>query len=126
MNPQAWQKLDQIAQLSQQALAAAFQEIADLAQRLDPTLVRTVAAEQQKVAGGVAGLEKRLSKAAEAKHETAYSQLTALKDKLFPGGELQERTDNVLSILLNNPDFLRQLVDAFEPLALEFTVVEEE
>ncbi|WP_345109111.1 bacillithiol biosynthesis cysteine-adding enzyme BshC [Hymenobacter algoricola] len=110
----------------QKTMAAAFQEIADLAQRLDPTLVKTVAAEQQKVAGGVAGLEKRLSKAAEAKHETAYSQLTALKDRLFPGGELQERADNVLSILINNPEFLRQLVAAFEPLALEFTVLEEE
>jgi uncharacterized protein YllA (UPF0747 family) len=110
----------------QQALAAVFKEIADLAQRLDPTLVRTVAAEQQKVAGSLAGLEKRLSKAAEAKHETAYSQLTALKDKLMPDGQLQERTDNVLSILINNPQFIAQLLDAFDPLALEFTVLEEE
>jgi len=110
----------------QQALAAAFKEIADLAQRLDPTLVKTVAAEAQKVAGGVAGLEKRLSKAAEAKHETAYSQLTALKDKLFPDGSLQEREDNVLSILINNPQFVAQLQEAFEPLALQFAILEEE
>ncbi|WP_324674543.1 bacillithiol biosynthesis cysteine-adding enzyme BshC [Hymenobacter sp. GOD-10R] len=110
----------------QQALAAVFKEIADLAQRLDPTLVKTVAAEAQKAAGGVAGLEKRLSKAAEAKHETAYSQLTALKDKLFPGGSLQEREDNVLSILINNPQFVAQLLEAFEPLALNFVVLEEE
>ncbi|PJJ53095.1 bacillithiol biosynthesis cysteine-adding enzyme BshC [Hymenobacter chitinivorans] len=110
----------------QQALAAAFQQITELAQRLDPTLVKTVAAEAQKTAGGVAGLEKRLSKAAEAKHETAYSQLTALKDKLFPGGDLQERVDNVLSILINNPGFIEQLLADFEPLALEFAIVEEE
>jgi uncharacterized protein YllA (UPF0747 family) len=110
----------------QQALAAVFQEISDLAQRLDPTLVKTVAAEAQKAAGGVAGLEKRLSKAAEAKHETAYSQLTALKDKLFPDGSLQEREDNVLSILINNPQFINQLLEAFEPLALEFVILEEE
>ncbi|TGE27542.1 bacillithiol biosynthesis cysteine-adding enzyme BshC [Hymenobacter metallicola] len=110
----------------QQAIATAFQQITDLAQRLDPTLVKTVAAEAQKTAGGVAGLEKRLSKAAEAKHETAYSQLTAVKEKLFPGGDLQERVDNVLSILINNPGFIAQLLDGFEPLALEFAVVEEE
>jgi len=110
----------------QQALAAIFKDVSDLAQRLDPTLVKTVAAEAQKVAGGVAGLEKRLSKAAEAKHETAYSQLTALKDKLFPGGSLQEREDNVLSILINNPQFVAQLLEAFEPLALQFAIVEEE
>ena len=113
-------------QAQQQALAAAFQQVQDLAQRLDPTLVRTVAAEAQKAAAGLAGLEKRLSKAAETKHETAYTQLAALKDKLFPEGGLQERSENVLSILINNPAFIKQLLDAFEPLALEFTVLEEE
>jgi len=110
----------------QQALAAAFQQVQDVAQRLDPTLVKTVAAEAQKAAAGLAGLEKRLSKAAETKHETAYAQLTALKEKLFPEGGLQERSDNVLSILINNPGFIRQLLEAFEPLALEFTVLGEE
>jgi bacillithiol biosynthesis cysteine-adding enzyme BshC len=109
----------------QQALAAAFGQVQELAQRLDPTLVKSVAAEAQKAAGSLAGLEKRLSKAAEAKHETAYAQLTALKDKLFPGGGLQERTDNVLSIMLNNPGFIEQLLACFEPLALEFAVVQE-
>ncbi|KAA9333184.1 bacillithiol biosynthesis cysteine-adding enzyme BshC [Hymenobacter busanensis] len=110
----------------QQQLAAAFAQVTELAQRLDPTLVKTVAAEQQKISGIVSGLEKRLSKAAEAKHETAYSQLTGLKDKLFPDGGLQERTDNVLSILINNPAFIDQLIEAFDPLALQFTIIEEE
>lgn len=40
-------------------------------------------------------------------------------------GHLQEREDNVLSILINNPGFIGQLLDAFEPLALESTVLEE-
>ncbi|RZK92322.1 MAG: bacillithiol biosynthesis BshC, partial [Hymenobacter sp.] len=109
----------------QAALAAAYQQVQDLAQRLDPTLVKAVAAEAQKAAGSLVGLEKRLAKASEAKHETAYSQLTALKDKLFPEGGLQERTDNVLSVLLNNPGFIDQLLQCFEPLALVFAVVEE-
>jgi uncharacterized protein YllA (UPF0747 family) len=110
----------------QEALAATFQQVQDLAQRLDASLVRTVAAEAQKAAAGLAGLEKRLSKAAETKHETAYAQLTAIKEKLFPGGGLQERTDNVLSVLINNPAFVEQLLEVFEPLALEFAVLEEE
>ncbi|OON68289.1 bacillithiol biosynthesis cysteine-adding enzyme BshC [Hymenobacter sp. CRA2] len=110
----------------QQQLAEAFAAVSALAQRVDPTLVKTVAAEQQKVAGIVAGLEKRLSKAAETKHETAYNQLSGLKEKLFPTGSLQERHDNVLSILTNNPGFVAQLIEAFDPLALQFTVIEEE
>ena len=109
----------------QQALAAAYGQVQALAQRLDASLIKTVAAEAQKAAASLAGLEKRLSKASEAKHETAYSQLAALKDKLFPEGGLQERTDNVLSVLLNNPGFIDQLIQCFEPLALVFAVVEE-
>ena len=110
----------------QQQLAAAFEAVAALAQRLDPTLVKAVAAEQQKASGILGNLEKRLSKAAEAKHETAYTQLSNLHDKLLPGGHLQERSDNVLNILINNPGFIGQLLDVFDPLALEFTVLEEE
>ncbi|MGI4832195.1 MAG: bacillithiol biosynthesis cysteine-adding enzyme BshC [Janthinobacterium lividum] len=110
----------------QQALAATYEQVQALAQRLDASLVKAVAAEAQKAAAGLASLEKRLAKAAETKHETAYAQLTALKDKLFPGGGLQERTDNILSILVNNPGFIQQLVAAFEPLGLEFAVVQEE
>lgn len=110
----------------QEAINETFAQIKALAERLDPTLVKAVAAEASKVAGSVAGVEKRLAKAAESKHETAYFQLSGLKDKLFPDGGLQERTDNVLSVLINNPEFVNQLLDAFEPLALEFTVLEEE
>ena len=109
----------------QQALATTFGQVQELAQRLDASLVKSVAAEAQKTAAALAGLEKRLSKAAETKHETAYDQLAALKEKLFPEGGLQERHDNVLSILINNPDFIAQLVDVFAPLALEFAVLTE-
>ena len=110
----------------QQALAAVFEQVQALAQRLDPSLVKAVAAEGSKAAGQLAGLEKRLVKAAEARHETAYSQLNGLKDKLFPDGGLQERADNILSIYINNPQFIEQLLEAFDPLALEFTVLEED
>ena len=109
----------------QTQLQAAYDAVAALAQRLDPTLVKAVAAEAQKATAALAGLEKRLSKAAETKHETAYAQLTALKEKLFPGGGLQERSDNVLSVLINNPGFIEDLLAAFEPLALAFAVLEE-
>ena len=112
-------------QVQQAALAATFQQVQDLAQRLDASLVRTVAAEAQKAAAALIGLEKRLSKAAETRHETAYAQLAAIKDKLFPDGGLQERSDNVLSVLVNNPAFLEELLAAFEPLGLQFAVLEE-
>ena len=118
---------EEISLAAQQTqLKAAFDQTAALAQRLDPTLVKAVAAEAQKAATALTGLEKRLTKAAETKHETAYAQLAALHQKLFPGGGLQERSDNVLSILINNPAFVEDLLTTFEPLKLAFTVLEEQ
>ena len=71
-------------------------------------------------------LEKKLTKARDSKHEQTFKQLENLKEKLYPGGSLQERHDNLLSIQANNPDFIPALVDAFDPLEFKFTILEEE
>lgn len=105
---------------------AAFEQIEKLAASIDPTLTKTVAAEAQKAQNAISLLEKKMVKANDTKYETIYNQLTTLKDKLFPGGALQERVDNVLTYQTNNPDFIRSLVDVFEPFATSFTILEEE
>ncbi|MBB6609841.1 bacillithiol biosynthesis cysteine-adding enzyme BshC [Pontibacter sp. Tf4] len=109
-----------------QTIDAAFKEVEKLAQTIDPTLVKAVAAEEQKAHNALHILEKKLSKARDSKHEQTFKQLENLKEKLFPGGGLQERHDNLLSIQANNPDFIPALVDAFEPLEFKFTILEEE
>jgi uncharacterized protein YllA (UPF0747 family) len=103
-----------------------FQRITQLATGIDPTLTKTVAAEQQKTQNALEVLEKKLVKANDSKYETYFNQLTNLKDKLFPGGSLQERTDNILSYYTNNPDFISDLAAALEPLEGKFTILEEE
>ncbi|MER2997243.1 bacillithiol biosynthesis cysteine-adding enzyme BshC [Pontibacter populi] len=109
-----------------QTIEAAFKEIEKLAQTIDATLVKAVAAEEQKAHNALQMLEKKLSKARDSKHEQTFKQLENLKEKLFPGGSLQERHDNLLSIQANNPDFIAALVDAFDPLEFKFTILEEE
>lgn len=109
-----------------QTIDAAFKEIEKLAQTIDPTLVKAVAAEEQKAHNALHMMEKKLSKARDSKHEQTFKQLENLKEKLYPGGSLQERHDNLLSIQANNPDFIAALVDAFEPLEFKFTILEEE
>ncbi|WP_242926450.1 bacillithiol biosynthesis cysteine-adding enzyme BshC [Pontibacter vulgaris] len=104
----------------------AFKEVEELAKTIDPTLVKAVAAEEQKAYNALQMLEKKLSKARDNKHEQTFKQLENLKEKLFPNGSLQERQDNLLSIQTNNPDFIPALVDAFEPLEFKFTILEEE
>ncbi|WP_082815155.1 bacillithiol biosynthesis cysteine-adding enzyme BshC [Pontibacter akesuensis] len=108
------------------AVAAAFAEVEKLAKEIDPTLVKAVGAEEQKAHNALQMLEKKISKARDNKHEQTFKQLENLKDKLFPGGSLQERKDNLLSYTTNNPDFIPALVEAFDPLEFKFTILEEE
>ncbi|WP_242921285.1 bacillithiol biosynthesis cysteine-adding enzyme BshC [Pontibacter liquoris] len=109
-----------------QSIAAAFKEVEKLAHSIDPTLVKAVAAEEQKAHNALQLLEKKLSKARDSKHEQTFKQLENLKDKLFPNGSLQERQDNLLTYQTNNPDFIPALVAAFDPLEFKFTILEEE
>ncbi|AMM51173.1 bacillithiol biosynthesis cysteine-adding enzyme BshC [Rufibacter sp. DG15C] len=108
------------------ALETAYKQVEELAQSIDPTLVKAVGAEAQKASQSLQMLEKKLNKAIENKNDTAYNQLANLKDKLFPTGVLQERVDNLLSYQTNNPDFIQHLVEAFQPFAHQFTVLQED
>ncbi|MEJ8801275.1 bacillithiol biosynthesis cysteine-adding enzyme BshC [Pontibacter sp. H249] len=108
------------------AVAAAFAEVEKMVQDIDPTLVRAVAAEEQKASNALQMLEKKISKARDNKHEQTFKQLENLKEKLFPGGSLQERYDNLLTYQTNNPDFIPALIEAFDPLEFKFTILEEE
>jgi len=103
-----------------------FDQITQLAAAIDGTLTKTVAAEAQKVQNALEVLEKKLVKANDTKYETYFNQLVNLKEKLFPGGTLQERVDNLLTFNANNPHFIQNLVEAFDPLEGKFTVLEEE
>jgi bacillithiol biosynthesis cysteine-adding enzyme BshC len=109
-----------------EALAAAYKQVEQLAEGIDPTLVKAVAAEAQKASNSLHMLEKKLSKARDHKHEQTFKQLENLKDKLFPNGSLQERQDNLLSYKTNHPDFIPSLVEAFDPFEFKFTILEEE
>ncbi len=108
-----------------QTIAAAFEEVKTLAESIDQTLVKAVAAEEQKAHNALHLLEKKISKARDNKHEQTFKQLENLKEKLFPGGSLQERHDNLLTYKTNNPDFIPALADAFDPFELTFTILEE-
>lgn len=107
-------------------VATAFAQVEKLAAGIDPTLAKTVAAEAQKAQNALAMLEKKIAKANDTKYEHIYNQLHTLKEKLFPGGSLQERVDNLLTYQTNQPDFIAQLVAAFDPFDPQFTVLEEE
>jgi bacillithiol synthase len=109
----------------QVALGRVFEDILHKAVVIDKTLESAVKAEQQKLFNGLENLEKRLKKAEERNQETEIGQLIGLKQKLFPGNVLQERSENFLNFYVNNPDFLDQLLTHFEPLRFDFMALSE-
>ncbi|HMQ64396.1 MAG TPA: bacillithiol biosynthesis BshC, partial [Flavilitoribacter sp.] len=104
-----------------------FAGIAQKTEAIDPTLVKTVLAEQAKNINSLAQIETRLIRAEKQRHEVSINQIRGLRDKLFPGGGLQERHDNFLPLYLKHGDeFLAYLVQNLNPLTDQFLVITED
>lgn len=105
-------------------LKAVFEKIAERTALVDQSLVKTVWAEHSKAEKSVEQLEARLVKAEKQKHETAIQQIQNLKEKLFPGGGLQERYENFMSLYLKHgEDFLKVMIENFDPMEKRFVLI---
>lgn len=111
---------------SLQLINQAFEQMLAKAVLVDKTLEGAVNSEKQKTLNGLENLEKRIKKAEERNQETTVNQLLALKAKLFPGGGLQERSENFLNFYLNDAEFLNKLKVTFDPFNFKFYVLVEE
>ncbi|TAH26006.1 MAG: bacillithiol biosynthesis cysteine-adding enzyme BshC [Cytophagales bacterium] len=108
-----------------QAINDVFNKLADKANLLDKTLDGFIKSEQHKAQKLLEEIEKKFKKAEERKNEALLQQLFAVKAKLFPNGSLQERSDNYLNFAINNPDFIAQMMSAFDPLNFSFYLISE-
>ena len=108
-------------------LKALFEQIRLKALEVDSTLEKAVLAEGVKQEKVIEQLEGRLVRAEKQKHETAINQIRSLKEKLFPGNGLQERTDNFLNFYLKyGPQFGAVLEEVVDPFVEGFLVVRDE
>ena len=107
-------------------LREAFEKISTKAERSDKSLKGFVEAECTKTLKSVENISKRLLKAEEKNQEISVKQLENLKEKLFPGGGLQERKENILNFSINNPDIIQFFIDSFDPFDFRFNVIMEE
>ncbi|MBN8682750.1 MAG: bacillithiol biosynthesis cysteine-adding enzyme BshC [Chitinophagales bacterium] len=97
-------------------LKSIYQRLATKANTIDPTLEKSVLAESVKAEGALEQWEGRLRRAEKQKHEVTLNQLRTFKEKYFPGGGLQERSDNFLPYLLKyGPGFVEILKSALDP-----------
>lgn len=104
-------------------LEQCFAEILHKSVKVDRSLEGAVLAEKARLMHTIDHLEKRLKKTEEKNYETVLSQLMTLKQKLFPNGGIQERSENYLNFQLNDPQFIPKLLTVFDPLAYQMLVL---
>jgi len=104
-----------------------YHELANEYSKLDPSLVPSVESEKQKAMNGLNNLEEKARRALKKKNETIVNQLQNLKEKLFPGGGLQERTDNFIPFSVGfEGDFIDEIVMQADPFTKDFINLIEE
>ena len=105
-------------------LEALFEQIAQKAKSVDSSLEGSVKAELVKTLKGIEQLEARLFKAEKQKYDTALNQISTLKGKAFPEGNLQERHDNFLSFYIKYGEGLMQtLKERLQPIDANMDII---
>ena len=109
-----------------EAVRKAYEEMVQIALDFDASLKGFIQAEESRALKSLDTIGKRLTKAAESKMDTSLRQLEQLRDKLFPGGSPQERVDNYLSIALNHPGFISELLKHLDPFDTRYFIFSED
>jgi bacillithiol biosynthesis cysteine-adding enzyme BshC len=107
-------------------LLQTFASLREKAVALDQTLEGFVGAQRQRAVHILEHMEKRLRRAEEQNQAMGISQLLSVKERLFPGGSLQERVDNFLNFYLSDQQFLETLLSIFDPFEFCFYVLTEQ
>lgn len=106
------------------AIQAVFDQIKLNTFKIDKTLENTVESAKTRTNHLLDHLENKLFKAEKRKHEVALKQIENVKNRLFPNGTLQERIFNIAPMYVNyGDDFLSSLIENFNPLGGDFTVL---
>ena len=103
---------------------AIFAKIKLRTHKIDPSLAPSAEAVKARLKKAIGNLEKKLLKAEKHNYEESLIQLERVKDKLFPQGGLQERSENFAVLYLKYGDrFIPDLIESFNPLDFKFTIL---
>lgn len=121
-NPELSFSIEDHLQLMEQEFNSLSEEVS----RIDVTLKGSVEAEKQKVRNALKSIEEKVLRARKKKNENEVGQLVKLKEKLFPGGGLQERTENFIPFYLRYGDaFFNELLHHINPFEQKFLILTE-
>lgn len=105
------------------ALTHLFETVKERSDKIDQTLKAFVGAEEKRAITSLEKIEKKMVRAEKRLHDDKLRQIESVKDTLFPGGGLQERTDNFLNFCQQDPSFVKKLVDRLEPFDFRFNLL---
>lgn len=105
-------------------LKSIFDRIKLRAHKIDPSLAPSTDAVKARLKRAMDSLEKKLLKAEQHNFSESQIQIERIKNKLFPGGVLQERVENFAMYYIKYGDsFVEELVEKLDPLDFKFTVL---
>ena len=108
------------------AISDEFFKLSTAVTLIDPSLRAAVEAESQKVSTSLHTLEEKIVRSLKKKNEIEVNQIRKIKEKLFPGGKLQERHESLLTFYLSwGSSFIETLKDNLNPLEKNFLILEE-
>jgi uncharacterized protein YllA (UPF0747 family) len=91
-----------------------YERVANRIASVDPTLRATASAELQKVQSGIDQLQGKAWKAAKNREEQKLVALDKVWEEVYPNGQWQERTENMLALVLaNDKKLMRVLLKEF-------------
>jgi bacillithiol synthase len=99
-----------------------FHKLQARAELIDKSLKMLIGAEGKRALNSLEKIEHKFLRAEKRLHADKLRQIEAVKDALFPNGNLQERVDNVLNFYPDNPEFLQMLLKALDPFDFQFNV----
>ncbi len=103
-----------------------FQSVREKGIAIDAGLGQMIGAEEQKLLNQFDNLEKKLLRAEKQQFESAINQIRKVREKLFPGQQLQERHDNFGQYYLQyGEDFIAVLKENLDPLDPRLTILAE-
>jgi len=109
-----------------EAFARLMEKVKAKAIAIDKTLDGYMGKQETRLLQEFESMEKKLQKAEEQNQATAIQQIENIKEKLFPGGSLQERHDNFLNFYLTNPAILSEFLKGFDAFDFSFHIFMEE
>jgi bacillithiol synthase len=107
-------------------IAAIFDEIISEVTLIDQSLKATAESDKHKAINSISVIEEKVMRAFKRREETEINQIKKVREKFFPNGNLQERSETLLPFYLKwGNGFIDDLKKSFDPLNSQFTVFEE-